>query len=144
AEGGISGIGSFQDVTVVALAPGAEHAVNLTVGFRPRSVQFDAPGNRAYVITQDGVSMIDLGYTTSHGPMIVPPIPVADPAVAPDDLEVSIVSSGEYAAVRQAGAAELRVVSVGATQPGRAWTIPLASPATDIDLSPNGRVYAIE
>jgi len=145
ANGGLTGIGSFQDVTVVALAPGAEKAVNLTVGFRPRVVQFDAPGDRAYVITQDGVSVIDLGYATAHGATIVPPIPVADPAVSPDDLEVNIVSTGEYAAVRQANVAELRIVAVGHTNPGQAWTIPLASPATDIDLAPDGaRVYAVE
>ena len=144
-EGGINGVGSFQDVTVIDLAPLAERAVNLTVGFRPRNVQFDAPGNRGYVVTQDGVSVIDLGYATAHGPTIVPPIPVADPAVSADDLEVSIVSTGEFAAVRQSGAAELRIVSVGATQPGRVWTIPLPSPATDIDLAPDGaRLYAVE
>jgi len=145
AEGGISGVGSFQDVTVIALAPNAEQAVNLTVGFRPRNVQFDAPGNRGYVVTQDGVSVIDLGFATSHGPSIVPPIAVADPAVPTDDLEVNIVSTGEFAAVRQAGAAEVRVVAVGTTQPGHVWTIPLASPATDIDLAPDGaKLYAIE
>jgi hypothetical protein len=65
-EGNIFTVGSFQDVTVVRLAAGNEKAVNLTVGFRPREVQFDATGNRAYVITQDGVSVIDLGYATDH------------------------------------------------------------------------------
>src|SRR5258705_5966626 len=59
AEGSINNVGSFQDVTVVALAPGNERAVNLTVGFRPRNVQFDAAGNRAYAVTQTGVSVID-------------------------------------------------------------------------------------
>jgi hypothetical protein len=145
ANGGLTGIGSFQDVTVVALAPGAEHAVNLTVGFRPRAVQFDATGDRAYVITEDGVSVIDLGYATAHEATIIPPIPVADPSVSVDDLEVEVVATGEYAAVRQAGVSALRVVSVGHTNPGQAWTIPLASPATDIDLAPDGtRVYAVE
>jgi hypothetical protein len=145
AEGGINGIGSFQDVTVIALAEGAEKAVDLTVGFRPGKVQFDTPGNRAYVITQDGVSVIDLGYATAHEATIIPPIPVADPNVPPDDIEVNVVATGEYAAVRQAGASELRVVSVGHTNPGQAWTIPLASPATDIDLAPDGaKLYAVE
>lgn len=145
ANGGLTGIGSFQDVTVVALAPGAEHAVNLTVGFRPRAVQFDATGDRAYVITEDGVSVIDLGYATAHEATIIPPIPVADASVAIDDLEVDVVATGEYAAVRQAGVPALRIVSVGHTNPGQAWTIPLASPATDIDLAPDGaRVYAVE
>lgn len=143
--GGLTGIGSFQDVTVIALAPGAEKAVDLTVGFRPRKVQFDASGDRAYVITQDGVSVIDLGYATAHGATIVPPIPVADPSVPAEDLEIDVVSTGEYCAVRQAGVAALRVVAVGHTTPGRVWTVPLASPATDIDLAPDGaRVYAVE
>ncbi|HEY5922282.1 MAG TPA: hypothetical protein VIV11_11455 [Kofleriaceae bacterium] len=143
AEGSITNIGSFQDVTVVALAPGAEKAVNLTVGFRPRNVQFDAAGNRAYVVTEDGVSVIDLAYATDHEPSIVPPIPVVAPNVPASDVEVDIVSTGEYAAVRQANQSSLRIVNVG-SMPGLAFTIPLASPPTDIDLAPNGaRIYAV-
>ncbi len=145
AEGGLTGVGSFQDVTVVALAPGLERAVDLTVGFRPREVRFDRSGGRAFVITQDGVSVIDLGYATTHGPSIVPPIPVADPSAPPDQVEVAIVSTGTYAVVRQLGEAAIRVVDVGGLEPGRTWTVPLASAATDIDLSPDGlRVYAVQ
>ncbi len=136
--------GSFQDVAVVALAPGNEKSVALTVGFRPRAVQFDAAGTRAYVITQDGVSVIDLALATQHAPRIVPPIPVADPGTSPDDLEVQIVATGDYAAVRQAGHAGLRVVSMQPASAGQAFDIPLASPPTDIDLAPDGsRVYAV-
>ncbi|MDX2086723.1 MAG: hypothetical protein SFX73_02680 [Kofleriaceae bacterium] len=143
-ELGIGGVGSFQDVTVIALQEGVERAVDLTVGFRPREVQFNANGTRAYVITQDGVSVIDLGWATTHGPSIVPPIPVSDPAFPPEAVEVNVVSTGYYAAVRQIGDANLRVVDVGALEPGRTWTIPLASPATDIDLAPDGaKVYAV-
>ena len=141
AENGITGIGSFQDVTVISLAQGSEHAVDLTVGFRPRNVQFDAAGTHGYVVTQDGVSAIDLAYATGHEPAIVPPIPVADPSVPPDDLEVQIVATGAYAAVRQAGVAALRIVDLST---GTARQVPLGSPATDIDLAPDGsRVYAV-
>ena len=144
-DGGIGGVGSFQDVTVIALAPGLERAVDLTVGFRPREVQFDANGTRAYVITQDGVSVIDLGYATTHGPSIVPPIPVSDPAFPPESVEVKIVATGTYAAVRQIGDSTLRIVDVGGTQLGQMWPITLGSPATDIDLSPDGRrVFAMQ
>ncbi|HEX2690006.1 MAG TPA: YncE family protein [Kofleriaceae bacterium] len=136
--------GSFQDVVVVALAPGHEKAVALTVGFRPRAVAFDAAGTRAYAITEDGVSVIDLVDATEHEPRIVPPIPVADPGTAPEDVEVQIVATGGYAAVRQAGHAGLRIVSMRAADAGQAWDIPLASPPTDIDLAPDGaRVYAV-
>ncbi len=143
-EGNITNVGSFQDVTVIALAQGNEKAVNLTVGFRPREVEFDAAGNRAYVVTEDGVSVIDLAYATEHEPSIVPPIPVVDASVPASDVEVDIVATGEYAAVRQAGRAALRIVNVGAL-PGLAFDIPLASEPTDIDLAPDGaRVYAVE
>lgn len=148
ADGGIGSIGSFQDVTVVRLAPGGEKAVNLTVGFRPREVEFDALGNRAYVVTEDGVSVIELALATTSGPAIVPPIPVAPPLAPPASLEVDIVPSGDYAAVRRAGSSSLRVVRLGPPIPGQAtgqaWEIPLASPPTDIDLAPDGaRVYAV-
>src|SRR5438045_2849830 len=83
------------DVAVVALARGQEKAVALTVGFRPRAVAFDAAGARAYVITQDGVSVIDLAATTLDAPHLVPPIAVADPSISPDDLEVQIVATGD-------------------------------------------------
>jgi DNA-binding beta-propeller fold protein YncE len=143
-DGTYTSIGSFQDVTVIALTAGAEAAVNLTVGFRPRDVQFDAAGGHAYVVTQDGVSAIDLAYASGHAPTIVPPIAVADPSIPTDDLEVDIVATGQYAAVRQAGVAALRIVDL-VTTPGQAYTIPLASPATDIDLAPDGsRVFVVE
>jgi DNA-binding beta-propeller fold protein YncE len=140
---GTGNAGSFQDVAVIALAPGQEKAVALTVGFRPRAVAFDAAGTRAYVITQDGVSVIDLASATDHDARIVPPIAVADPGTSPDDLEVQIVATGDYAAVRQAGHARLRVVSMRSETAGQTWDIPLAAPPTDIDLAPDGsRVYA--
>lgn len=136
--------GSFQDVAVVALARGQEKAVALTVGFRPRAVAFNAAGTHAYVITRDGVSVIDLVDATAHEPRIVAPIPVADPAVSPDDLEVQIVATGDYAAVRQAGRAALRVVGLRGDRAGQSWDIALASVPTDIDLAPDGsRVYAV-
>ena len=137
----VSGVGSFQDVTVIALAPGNEHAVDLTVGFRPRNVQFDTAGSHAYVVTQDGVSAIDLATSLAGGAAIVPPLPVADPAIPADDLEVDIVATGQYAVVRQANAADLRIVDLAT---GVVKLVTLASPATDIDLAPDGaRVYAV-
>jgi DNA-binding beta-propeller fold protein YncE len=140
---GTGSAGSFQDVVVAQLAPGHEIAVALTVGFRPRAVQFDAAGTRAYVITQDGVSVIDLADATQHGPHIVPPIPIADPSISPEDLEVQIVATGDYAAVRQAGHAGVRVVSLR-PGPRQSWDVPLAAAPTDIDLAPDGsRIYAV-
>jgi hypothetical protein len=143
-QDGTPSSGSFQDVVVAALAPGHESSVALTVGFRPRAVQFDAAGAHAFAITEDGVSVIDLADAIGHGPRIVPPIAVAEPGVSPDDLEVQVVATGDYAAVRQAGNAGVRVVGLGSATAGQVWNIPLAAAATDIDLAPDGsRLYAV-
>ncbi|HEX7838875.1 MAG TPA: hypothetical protein VF469_15465, partial [Kofleriaceae bacterium] len=144
-EDGTGSTGSFQDVVVAGLAPGHETSVALTVGFRPRAMQFDAAGTRAYAITQDGVSVIDLADAALHGPRFVPPIAVAEPGVVPDDLEVQVVATGDYAAVRQAGHAGVRVVGLAGAARGQTWDVPLAAPPTDIDLAPDGsRIYAVE
>lgn len=143
-QDGTGSSGSFQDVVVASLAPGEERSVALTVGFRPRAVQFDAAGARAFVVTQDGVSAIDLADAVEHGPRIVPPIAVAAPGASPDDLEVQVVATGDYAAVRQAGAMGVRVVGLGGAAAGQAWDIPLGAAATDIDVAPDGkRLYAV-
>lgn len=144
-QDGTASAGSFQDVVVARLAPGRETSVALTVGFLPRAVQFDAAGTRAYVVTQDGVSVIDLADATEHGPRLVPPIAVAAPGVVAEDLEVQVVATGDYAAVRQAGHAGVRVVGLAGAAKGQTWDVPLAAPPTDIDLAPDGsRLYAVE
>jgi hypothetical protein len=138
-------IGSFQDVTVISLEPGFQRAVDLTVGFRPRDIEFDASSAHAYVITDTGVSIIDLAEETQGAPTIVPPVPVTDdPGGDATGLEVHVVSSGDYAVVRTPGEATLRVVELTGADPGAATTFDLPAEPTDVDLAPDGqRVYAI-
>jgi DNA-binding beta-propeller fold protein YncE len=143
--GNVGPHGSFQDVTVLSLAPGAERAVDLTVGFRPRAVAFDDGGQRAYVITQDGVSVIDLAHATSAGPSIVPPISITgDPFADPAAVEVEVVASGEFAVVREAGQHHLRILRITGAGAGESWVVPLPSHPSDVDLSPAGdRAYVV-
>jgi DNA-binding beta-propeller fold protein YncE len=138
-------IGSFQDVTILSLVPGAFGAVDLTVGFRPREVEFDDAGSHAYVITHDGVSVIDLAGVVQNGPSIVAPIPVtSDPFTDPMDLEVNVVSTGEYAVVRESGQSELRIVRLTGAGAGQMMSVPLPSAPSDVDLSSDGsRAYAV-
>ncbi|MCE9574837.1 MAG: hypothetical protein K8W52_16930 [Deltaproteobacteria bacterium] len=138
-------IGSFQDVTVFALEPGHQAAVDLTVGFRPRAVEFDAASQRAYVVTDGGISIIDLAIQTQGMPTIVPPVPVtADPFADASAVEVHVVASGDYAVVHVPGAAELRVVQLLGPTAGTGTVLPLPAEPTDIDLAPGGqRVYAL-
>ncbi len=138
-------VGSFQDVTVLAVGPGLQRSVDLTVGFRPRDVEFDASGRYAFVVTDDGISVIDLPTLTAGGPTIVPPIPImADPFADSTGVEVSVVASGQYAIVRQPDVAGLRVVSLLGATAGQAFDVPLPAVPTDIDLAPDGqRIYAV-
>src|SRR5690606_7691233 len=58
--------GSFQDLSVILLAEGAEddndvdvengdRSIGMTVGFRPSAVHFSDDSSRAFVVTEDGV-----------------------------------------------------------------------------------------
>lgn len=138
-------IGSFQDVTIISLVLGQEKAVDLTVGFRPREIEFDAAGTRAYVVTDDGVSVIDLAQATESGPAIVPPIAIGgDPFADPQTIEVDVVATGEYAVVRESGEANVRILSLAGPTRGQSWVIDLPSIPSDLDLAPDGlRAYAV-
>jgi hypothetical protein len=140
----VTDIGSFQDVTVIAVEPGHQRAVDLTVGFRPRDIEVDATGDYAFVVTDDGVSVIDLPAMTAGEPTIVPPIPVtSDPFGDASGVEVHVVSSGAFAIVRTPGEASLRVTRLLGAAAGNGWNIPLPREPSDIDLAPDGsRVYA--
>ncbi len=143
--GGVGEIGSFQDVTVIRLEEGNEHAVDLTVGFRPRAIEFSADGSRAFVITEDGISVIELAEVVEQGPHIVAPIALGgDGSVAATDQEVHIVSSGKFAMVRELGKNELRVVQLLGVGIGGVSSIALPASPTDLDLSNDGlTAYAV-
>ncbi len=136
-------IGSFQDVTVVNITRDEERTVDLSVGFRPRKVAFDADGTHAYVVTDDGVSVIDLAAAVAGTLHVAATIPVAaDPLADPTATEVEITSDGAWAVVRDTGRAELRLVAVGSRAgepPGSAHVIALPAEATDVDLSADGK-----
>ncbi len=136
-------VGSFQDVTVLAVQ--SQRSVDLTVGFRPREIEHDASGRYAFVVTDDGISVIDLPAMTAGGPTIVPPIPIMEDVFADTTgVEVDVVASGQFAVIRRPGVAELRVVSLLGPTAGVATTIPLPGVPSDLDLAPDGsRVYAV-
>lgn len=131
-------IGSFQDVTVVGLVRGEERAVDLSVGFRPREVEFDAAGTHAYVVTDDGVSVIDLEAALAGAVSVAAAIPVvADPLAfdAAAAAEVEITSDGRHAVARVEGEPQLTVTDL---LTGVRRIVPLDAPATDVDLLPDG------
>ena len=143
----IGDVGSLQDVTVIERGEGGEpdRTADMTVGFQPRSVSFDEGGQFAYVVTSDGVSAIDLRAAIEDGPALSVPIPITgDPFADPDDFEVQVVPSGEYAVVRESERAEVAVISLASDSAGAREVVPLSAAPTDIELDPDSeRAYAV-
>jgi DNA-binding beta-propeller fold protein YncE len=127
---------SFQEITVLRLAIGKEQAVDLSVGFRPSSVQFSSDGAKAFVITDKGISVVDLAAATK--PAIIPTIPVlGDPLKEPTPDEVLVTPDGALALIRLGGLKGIRVLDLAT----KALTdLPLGAEPTDIDLTADGKL----
>jgi hypothetical protein len=122
----------FQDLTVIDLTGQVAPAI-LAVGYRPVSVGFTVPSARAYAVTQDGISIVDL---TSGAPSVLRNIAVSDsPLEDPGTRDVSVTPDGAYALIRRDNRADISVVSLA---DGQRSTVTLDGPVTDLDLSDQG------
>lgn len=157
--------GSFQDLSVITLEASGDRAVQLSVGFRPVDVLFSSDGSRAFVVTEDGISILRFADIT--GPTIVPNVSLEDSTIAPvadggadggtadvpgdatldapdaslmvPARDVSITPDGRYAVARVEGTGNLRLVDL-ATRVITAINVDGA--VTDLDVSPSG-TYAL-
>lgn len=102
--------GSYQDISVLFLDSGSERSVAMTVGFRPSSVSFAEDGERAFVITEDGVSILDFAEIEDRGAHIAQTLPLGDDANV--SLDVSITPDGAYALARREGDGQLRLLDL--------------------------------
>lgn len=122
----------FQDVSAIDLT-GQKPATIVAVGYRPVKMGFASDGTRAFAITQDGVSVIDL---TGASPLVTRNFPVSsDPSDDPGTRDVSITPDGAYALVRRDGQAAITVVALA---DGTLTTVTLPANATDLTLTPQG------
>jgi hypothetical protein len=126
--------GNFQEVSLLTLAPGADASVPMTVGFRPSDVVFADDGSAAFVITEDGISIIR--FADVKGPAVAPFVRVGDlGAGMPQPLDVGVTPDGRYAVARQEGSPRVLLVDLGQ---GVATTVDLGAPVTDLDLAASG------
>jgi DNA-binding beta-propeller fold protein YncE len=126
-------IEGYQDLTVLDLTKGSEKSTDLTVGYRPVAVAFDQAGQRAFAVTQDGVSVIAL---TGGSPMVVKNVALSDkPADMAGTSDVSITPDGAYALVRRDGQ---EAISVFSLSDGSRTDVTLPGKPTDLDLSADG------
>jgi hypothetical protein len=128
--GGVAGrSGSFQDVSVITLGT-TDQSVSLSVGFRPSAVVFSSDGAAAFVVTDDGVSV--LRFADLKGPAVAPLVRIDDGAGG-TARDVSVTPDGRFALARREGGAQIQVVDLAS---GVITPLDLGSPVTDLDLSP--------
>ena len=125
-------VGPFQDISVVDLEEDEEQVYNISVGFHIIEIEFNAQGTHAFVITDDGLNILDL--TTLDRDAIIPSMPLAlDPLIDIVDREVEITSNGEFAFIRNSTDASLLVADL---KDRSLNPIPLPGIPTDLDLFP--------
>ncbi len=121
----------FQDATAIDLVSGV--STRLSVGFRPSRWFFTGTEDRAFAVTQDGISTIGLdanGLGAKLGPLIA--LEGADPDVQPD---VTITNDGAYAFVRTDGSSTVQILDLADNS---VIDVELSGAVTDLDLSDNG------
>jgi hypothetical protein len=121
----------FQDITVVELPEaGPPIATRLTVGYRPSDFVFASAGDRAFGITQDGISVVELSTGAVRLSRLVPL-----PSTARLQPDVSVLPDGSRALARLAGSSILFDIDL---ETGVASELDLGGVLTDLDLSENG------
>lgn len=152
-----TGSGSFQDVSVLVLSSDGtgDKAINMTVGFRPRALFFAADGQRAFVVTEDGVSVLDFAQVERDGSGIARLVTFGD--VDLKAVDVAITPDGRFALARAEGQGLLHLVELNGNAPRKLLDLSMAyrgpptenlddagvPPAlpfavTDLDVSPDG------
>jgi hypothetical protein len=146
----------LQDVTVIRLNAGEDDAVGMTVGFRPRAVFFAADSSQAYVVTDDGISVLDFATIEKQGTGIARLVSLGSD-VDQKELDVSVTPDGKYALAREPGKSTIRLIELsdGSTQTLDLAQFGMPPEATgdedagmppelvvdvsDLDLAPNGK-----
>jgi DNA-binding beta-propeller fold protein YncE len=155
-----NGSGSFQDVSVLVLSGdgSSDKAINMTVGFRPRALFFSSDGARAFVVTEDGVSVLDFAQIEKDGEGIARLVTFGN--IDLKAVDVAITPDGRYALARAEGQPVLHLVELDGDAPRKELDLsmayqgtpppppaeddagvppPLPFDVTDLDILPNGK-----
>ena len=122
-----------QTITVLDLEKGTSK--KLSVGFHPTQVVVDDQSERAFVVNNDGVSVISLGAISEVSLLAhVSEDPLEDAAAR----DVSILPDGSFAIVRLENSSKLRIVDLTREEGITAYD--LGAPIADVDLSLDGKL----
>jgi len=125
----------YQDLTLIKLDRQAPAKTIVSSGFRPVSVAFAADGSKAFAVTEDGITVIDL--TSASGPRVVKNVIVTDdPTEDADTRDVSVTPNGGLALIRHEGSAAIGIIDLAS---GVRSTLTLSGAVTDLDLTSDGK-----
>jgi len=125
-------VGDFQTVAVVGLENDGESVSSVSTGFHTTAIYFHEAAPIAYLVTDDGISVIELDKVKEG--TITSIIPVsANPLDDPSLREVLITTDGAFAVVRSLAKPVLSVVELAT---GELKQVDVAGLPTDIDLIP--------
>lgn len=128
----VSGAAEFQSISVITFGD-PDRAVPMTVGFRPSDIAFASDGSAAFVVTEDGISIVRFADATT--PRVAPFVPLAAGATKAA-RDVSVTPDGKFALARHEGESEVQLVDLATRAVTR---LDLKTPVTDLDLSPDGK-----
>lgn len=123
----------YQDLTVVFLGTGAPDVTRLSVGFRPTDVVINDQETRAYVVSDPGISVVNL---SEGAPRVMRELFLPDGGDG-RARDVSFSPDGALALVRLSERAEILIIE---TESDRRVTVSLPEEVTDLDLSGDGRL----
>jgi hypothetical protein len=128
----------LQDVSVISLARGNDSSVGMTVGFRPRQVHFASDPARAFVVTDDGISVLDFEPIEREGTGIARLIPLGE-NVDQGSLDISIAPDGRFAMARHPAQSSIRLADLDS---GEVRVLDLADPAAAAEMGAGGAMAA--
>ncbi len=127
--------GTDQDISVVDTAAGDEEAFHLTVAMHPSRVSYDEEATRAFVVTEEGINVVDLMNLDGIG--LPPLVPLFNPVdVDPTTVEIAIAPDGHVALARADDVVTLKAAWLDGSGEVREYALP--GPATDLDIAPDG------
>jgi len=127
--------GTDQEISIIDRNADPIEVHDMTVGMHPVEVVFDEADETAFVVTEEGINVIDL---TNAGSIGIPPqVTLFDSAeVDPDTVEIAIEPSGSYAIARREGSPDVVIAWLDGSDEVRSFTLPSAP--TDLDISADG------
>ena len=140
---------SPQSMSALDLSAAVPAVYQITVGYHPTAVSFTADSTQAFVVSDDGISIVDLTHLNSPASRLSESVQVYDATVT-SPLSVWVSPDGDYAVARQAGASKLRLVGLAAPlqsdldlqgvldEPADAGTAS-ALDVSDVALAPDGK-----